>query len=131
MNSKSIDILALSPADIEKANRVLESAISSAAQALRVSNESGLRDFEIYIQTRMKQDARDIAESIIQRWRAEAEAEKSAPGMSEEDFQRLLLKEGIISEIPRPLSSRTKREDFQPIEVLGKPLSEIIIEDRR
>jgi hypothetical protein len=45
----------------------------------------------------------------------------------EREFELLLLEKGIISSIP---SGWNEDEDFEPIEVTGKPLSETIIEDR-
>jgi hypothetical protein len=54
----------------------------------------------------------------------------SAPGTGEELEQRLLAK-GIINRIP----SRVRDVDFyanrKPVEAEGKPVSEIIIEERR
>jgi len=56
--------------------------------------------------------------------------ESSRP-VSEDEIERILLAKGIISEIP-PLSEYSEEdEDFEPIEVPGKPLSETIIEERR
>jgi hypothetical protein len=56
-----------------------------------------------------------------------------APGspMTEEDFQKRLLHEGIISRLPVPVAERKPLEGFRPIKVEGKPLSEVIIEERR
>jgi hypothetical protein len=49
---------------------------------------------------------------------------------SEEEVERILLTEGIISEIPARLPD-DEEEIYEPIEVPGKPLSETIIEERR
>lgn len=49
--------------------------------------------------------------------------------MSEDDFEQLLLAKGIITEIP--VGFDDDEDDFEPIEVKGKPLSETIIEERR
>jgi hypothetical protein len=49
---------------------------------------------------------------------------------SEEEVERILLTEGIISEIPARLPD-DEEETYQPIDVPGKPLSETIIEERR
>ncbi len=49
---------------------------------------------------------------------------------TEDEVEQVLLAKGIISEIP-PLAEYTDEdEDFEPIEVQGKPLSETIIEER-
>jgi len=45
----------------------------------------------------------------------------------EREFERMLLAEGIIKEIP---SGWNDDDDFEPIEISGQPLSETIIEDR-
>lgn len=45
----------------------------------------------------------------------------------EREFEQMLLQKGIIKSIPAKWNDD---EDFEPIEVLGKPLSETIIEDR-
>ncbi|MSP12713.1 MAG: hypothetical protein EXR62_07110 [Chloroflexi bacterium] len=45
-------------------------------------------------------------------------------------FQKKLLEVGLISEIRSPYHSAI-RDDFVPIEVKGKPLSEFIIEERQ
>jgi len=51
--------------------------------------------------------------------------------ITEDEVEQILLAKGIISEIP-PLSDYSDEdEDFEPIEVSGKPLSETIIEERR
>ena len=48
----------------------------------------------------------------------------------EEEVERILVAEGIISEIPTRLPD-DEEETYEPIEVPGKPLSETIIEERR
>jgi hypothetical protein len=45
-------------------------------------------------------------------------------------FQQHLLALGIISEIKPPITDFTPYQNRQPIEVKGKPTSEVIIEDR-
>lgn len=58
------------------------------------------------------------------------EPESSHP-VGEDEIEQILLAKGIIGEIP-PLSDYSDEdEDFEPIEVPGKPLSETIIEERR
>jgi hypothetical protein len=48
--------------------------------------------------------------------------------LDELDFN--LLKKGVISEIPRPVTDFTPYQNRELIEVKGKPLSETIIEER-
>lgn len=50
---------------------------------------------------------------------------------SEDEVQRILLEKGIISSIPDLSAYTDEDDDFAPIEVEGKPLSETIIEERR
>ena len=49
--------------------------------------------------------------------------------LSEDDVEELLLAEGIISEIPERLLD-DEEETYEPISANGKPLSEIILENR-
>jgi len=49
--------------------------------------------------------------------------------LTEAEIAQLMLAEGIISEIPEGWD-KPDGEDFEPIEIKGKPLSEIILEDR-
>jgi hypothetical protein len=56
---------------------------------------------------------------------------KTAPLMTEEEFEQRLLEKGIISRIPPPIIDLTPYRNRKLIEVKGKPLSETIIEERR
>lgn len=56
---------------------------------------------------------------------------KSAPTMTEEEFEQHLLKKGVISRIPPRIRDATFEANRRLIEVEGKPVSEIIIEERR
>jgi hypothetical protein len=67
---------------------------------------------------------RELINSLL-----EAPAEESRELSPQDLLQRRMLERGAISEIPRRDASQY--EDFEPVEVKGKPLSEIIIEDRR
>ena len=49
--------------------------------------------------------------------------------ISEAEVAEKLLAKGIISEIPEDWDKAD--EDFEPIEITGKPLSEMIIQERR
>ncbi len=51
--------------------------------------------------------------------------------ISEDEVQRILFERGIIGKIPDSSAYTDEDEDFEPIEVVGKPLSETIIEERR
>jgi len=47
-----------------------------------------------------------------------------------DELKRMLLEAGLITEI-KPVLSDPDEDDFIPIEVSGKPVSETIIEERR
>jgi hypothetical protein len=51
--------------------------------------------------------------------------------MSEAEFERMLLEKGIITDIPADINVEEEEDDFEPIPVKGKPVSETIIEERR
>ncbi len=57
---------------------------------------------------------------------------ESSPALAPEDqLDQMLLEAGLISRIPPPITDFTPYENRKPVEVKGKPLSEIIIEERR
>jgi len=56
---------------------------------------------------------------------------KGAPTMTEEEFEQHLLKKGVISRIPPRIRDASVYAKREPVEVEGKPVSEIIIEERR
>ncbi len=58
------------------------------------------------------------------------EDQHSEPVDVEEEVRRRLLEAGLLTEIRRP-GWTTADDDWSPIEVQGKPVSEIIIEERR
>ena len=45
-----------------------------------------------------------------------------------DELLREMLAEGMISRIPKRISNET--EDFEPIEIEGRPFSETLLEDR-
>ncbi len=53
------------------------------------------------------------------------------PQMTEEEFAKYLYGKGIIGNIPDPSKWMDEDEDWEPIQVLGEPLSEMIIRERR
>lgn len=61
----------------------------------------------------------------------EAPISETKPVLTEIEFLEKLYAEGIISNIPDPDSYSDDDDDFEPIEILGRPTSELIIEDRR
>ena len=53
----------------------------------------------------------------------------SSPTPSEDQIEQILLAKGLISEIPKR-SKDKEEETYAPVEVIGKPLSETILEER-
>lgn len=70
-------------------------------------------------------EKRNIYKSLDEDLRRESTA--SPEDLREREFEQQLLAEGVISEIP---SGWNDDDDFEPIKISGKPLSETIIEDR-
>lgn len=54
--------------------------------------------------------------------------EPAKPQITEDEFEQYLAAKGVIS---LPESAETEDEDWQPVEVTGQPLSEMIVEERR
>jgi hypothetical protein len=50
---------------------------------------------------------------------------------TEEEFERQLLKEGILDHVPPPITNPTPYQDREPVEHTGPPVSQRIIEERR
>ena len=51
--------------------------------------------------------------------------------MSEDEFEQILFAEGIIGNIPNLDEYTDEDDDFEPIQVEGEPLSEMIMRERR
>ena len=51
--------------------------------------------------------------------------------MTEEAFAYEMCEAGLLSEVKPPMTDFTPYQHRQPIETTGKPLSEVIIEERR
>lgn len=51
------------------------------------------------------------------------------PQMSEEEFLQMLLKDGLLANVPQKYTDDD--DDFEPIEIEGEPISETIIRERR
>lgn len=65
-----------------------------------------------------------LAESVKQQ-------PESRQPIGEDEVERILFEKGIIGHIPDASAYTDEDEDFEPIEVEGKPISETIIEERR
>jgi hypothetical protein len=51
--------------------------------------------------------------------------------MTEDEFARKLAKFGVLSEVKPPITDLAPYQKRQPVETTGKPLSEVILEERR
>jgi hypothetical protein len=67
-------------------------------------------------------EVRELVDSLL--------VEPPQPKMTEEQFAQYLAAKGVIS-LPDPSAVDDDDEEWEPIEIGGKPLSEMIIEDRR
>jgi hypothetical protein len=67
------------------------------------------------------QEVRELADSLL--------SEPARPQMTEDEFARYLAAKGVIS-LPEG-DVADDDEGWEPVEVTGKPLSEMIVEDRR
>jgi hypothetical protein len=77
------------------------------------------------LETEELQQVRELVDSLL--------SEPVRPQMTEDEFERHLAAKGIIS-LPETDSHEDAEEafgDYQPITVEGRPLSEMIIEERR
>ena len=71
------------------------------------------------------QEVRELVDSLL--------SEPAKPQMTEDEFERHLAVKGVIS-LPEPSSHAAAAaafDDYKPVTVEGRPLSETIIEDRR
>jgi hypothetical protein len=49
----------------------------------------------------------------------------------EREFLKSLLASGLLTEITPRLTKRTRRKQHAPVPIVGKPVSELVIEERR
>jgi hypothetical protein len=71
------------------------------------------------------QEVRELADSLL--------STPQKPRMTEDEFAHYLAAKGVLS-LPEASSreeAEDEFEDYEPVTVEGKPLSEMIIEDRR
>lgn len=52
---------------------------------------------------------------------------QNAPKVTQNEFDQLLFNDGLLVSFPIEIDD----EDFEPIKIVGKPISETIIEERR
>ena len=63
---------------------------------------------------------RELVDSLL--------TEPAKSQMTEDEFEQYLAAKGIIT---LPEFAETEDDDWQPVEVTGQPLSEMIVEERR
>lgn len=81
---------------------------------------------------RIKEEMKGLAPEELQEVRELADSLLSEPAearMTEDEFARHLAAKGVIS-LPEE-GVADDDEEWEPVEVTGKPLSEMIVEDRR
>ena len=66
----------------------------------------------------------------LRTWLDEFLASADAP-MTEDEFVHKLVEFGVLSEVKPPITDLTPYQNRQPVDTTGKPLSEVILEERR
>lgn len=80
---------------------------------------------------KIKEEVKALSPDELYQVRALVESlltEPAKPQITEDEFEQYLAAKGVIS---LPESAETEDEDWQPVEVTGQPLSEMIVEERR
>jgi hypothetical protein len=57
--------------------------------------------------------------------------EESKPTTSEEEFEKHLAEEGFITEYKPPIKDFERYETYKSVTIIGEPISETIIRERR
>jgi hypothetical protein len=55
---------------------------------------------------------------------------QTRPTISEDEVERILFERGIIGNLTNADAYTDEDDDFEPVKIKGKPLSETVIEDR-
>lgn len=55
----------------------------------------------------------------------------TAASLTEDEWAHKLVEFGILSEVKPPITDFAPYQNRQPVETMGKPLSEVILEERR
>ena len=74
-----------------------------------------------------------VGERVIEWRKATAKQRQrftAVSDVSEDEVEKFLVEQGIISIGTSPGTERASTQEFKPIQVTGKPVSEIIIEER-
>lgn len=70
-----------------------------------------------------------VQEEIVKTLQQNLKKRPAKPALDEDEIERRLLAKGLISEIP-PRVQDAEEDNYQPIKISGKPLSESILEER-
>ncbi len=70
------------------------------------------------------QKVRELVDSLL-------ETKEIKSQMTEEEFAQYLYEKGVIGKPPPPITDFSRYENYEPVKVEGKPVSETIIEERR
>lgn len=57
--------------------------------------------------------------------------EKVKPTMTEDEFEQYLYEKGVIGKPPPPITDFSRYDNYKPVTVIGEPISETIIRERR
>ena len=57
--------------------------------------------------------------------------EEAKPTMTEDQFEQYLYEKGIIGKPPPPITDFSRYDNYKPVNVIGEPISETIIRERR
>ena len=71
-------------------------------------------------------EQKKILDALERNLRARAETEI----VDEAEIERILFERSVIGNLPEAGAYTDADDDFEPIEIAGKPLSETVIEDR-
>lgn len=79
------------------------------------------------------EEAKELTPAELRRLRETVDSllSKSSPVMTEGEFAQHLAAKGIITMPSPPAEEDADDDDWEPVEVTGKPVSEMIIEERR
>ena len=110
-----------------------------AGRSLRqIAKETGLsvRGVSSIIRLRMAEIIKDQGgdeNNISHESGAQADTQPrgGATSIAERKLEQMLLKAGLLSEVPPQITNFTSYQKRKPIRVKGKPVSETIIEERR
>jgi len=83
---------------------------------------------------RINEEIKSLPPEELQQLRATVDsllAQTSEPLMTEDEFERHMAAKGFIAPVTSPAEEDEDDDDWEPVTVTGKPLSEMVIEERR